>query len=639
MKTKIKYDFSGYATKNGLKCSDGRTILKDAFKHQDGKTVPLVWQHLHNEPINVLGHALLENREDGMYCYGKFNDTEAGKNSKALVEHGDISSLSIYANQLTEKSNNVIHGAIREVSLVLSGANPGAFIDNLSFTHSDGTTSETSDEAIIYTGLDLAHEDNTEPNTGAKEDPKGKTMAEIFETLNAEQKNVVYAMITHALGEKEDSGAEGAGAAKHSNDNKKGDTTMKKNVFDKTDQNGEVEKTLSHADIQKIVTEAQKCGSLREAVLQHATTYGIENIDFLFPDAKTISDTPEFIKRRTEWVSGVIGGAKHSPFSRIKSLSADITLVDARAKGYIKGNMKKEEFFALAKRVTTPTTIYKKQKLDRDDIIDITDFNVVSWIKSEMRVMLDEELARAILVGDGREADDPDKINETNIRPIAKDNPFYAHQVQVPANTSGANLVESILRARTNYKGSGTPAFYTTESILTDLLLIKDKIGRRLYSTEGELASALRVSSIIPVEVMEGVGGDTGSLIGIMVNIRDYVLGADKGGQVGMFDDFDIDYNQYKYLMETRCSGTLTKAKSAVVFWRANGILATPIAPTYNTVNDTITIPTVTGVNYTINGDIVTGNVVITEDTTVDADPNVGYYFAPNTTSFWTFIV
>lgn len=637
-----KFDFSGYATKNGIKCTDGRVILKDAFKHNDGQTVPLVWQHLHNDPANVLGHALLENREDGVYSYGKFNDTEGGKQVKQLVDHGDITMLSIYANELKQAGKAVQHGSIREVSLVLAGSNMGALIDNLNLVHSDGS-GETIDEteAIIYTGIKLSKEEVVEHAAADKTDDSDETVKEVFDTLNEKQKTVVYALIAHAIDSDEEDVAQSDGendtdetVIKHSGE---GDETMKKNVFDKEEQANKGT-SLTHAQIQTIVADAMKLGSLKESFLQHAVEYGIENIDYLFPDAKTISTSPDFVKRRTEWVASVIGGSRHSPFSRIKSMSADITLDTARAKGYVKGTLKKEEFFALAKRITTPTTIYKKQKLDRDDIIDITDLDVVSWMKAEMRIMLEEEMARAILVSDGREPEDPDKISETNIRPIAKDDVFFAHKVQVPANTAGSVLIEEILRQRTNYKGSGTPDYFTTESILTDLLLVKDKVGRRLYNTEADVAAALRVGKIIPVEVMEGVSTDTGSLVGILVNMKDYVIGADKGGAVSMFDDFDIDYNQFKYLIETRCSGALVLPKSALVFWRAAGTLATPVVPTFASETNTITITAATGVVYTLDGVVVAaGDHVITEDAVVEASAATGYYFAPNTTVSWSF--
>lgn len=570
----MKFDFSGYATKNDLKCSDGRTIRKDAFKDNDGQTVPLVWQHLHDGPLNVLGHALLENKEDGVYAFGKFNETDAGKTAKALVQHGDITALSIFANKLVQKGNSVLHGAIREVSLVLTGANPGALIDNVALEHSDGSLVTDDTEAIIYTGENfsltaLEHEEK-------KESTPEKTVEDVFNTLNEEQKNVVYAMISHALDEV-DSGAKEPGKEedekiKHSNEG--GKTDMKVNVFDKEDKKKETA-TLTHSQLQAIFTDAQKTGSLRESFLAHTAEYGIENIEYLFPEARLVTPTPEMIKRDTEWVAGVISGTKHSPFSRIKSLAADITADEARALGYVKGNLKKEEVVSLLKRITTPTTIYKKQKLDRDDIIDIVDLDVVAWLKSEMRVMLDEEIARAILIGDGRDSESDDKINESNIRPIYTDDDLYAHHVTLEADLDTEEIIEQIIRARKYYKGSGSPALYTDTDTLTDMLLLKDNIGRRIYPTIAELTSVLRVSKIVEVPLMEDLtrivdldddgGEDTVALKGIIVNLSDYTVGADKGGAINMFDDFDIDYNQYKYLMETRCSGALTKPKCALV--------------------------------------------------------------------------
>lgn len=638
MKKTKEYDFSGYATKNGLKCSDGRVILKDAFKHNDGMTVPLVWQHLHNEPGNVLGHAVLENREDGVYAYGKFNGTEAGKNAKELVMHGDITALSIYANELKQRGTDVLHGVIREVSLVLSGANPGAFIDNLSIAHGDGSYTEDETEAIIYTGLELTH-----GGTQAAEED-GKTVQDVIDTMNEEQKQVLYALVGAAaeleVEDEEDSKDEGA--AKHSaidENNDEGGHTVKHNVFDNKDEKKDKGKTLSHSDIVAIFEDAKKCGSLKEAVLAHAVTYGIDNIDYLFPDAKDVLGRPEFVQRRMDWVAGVINGARHTPFSRIKSMAADITEDTARAKGYVKGALKREEFFALTKRITTPTTIYKKQKLDRDDLIDITDMDVVAWLKAEMRMMLDEELARAVLVGDGRDPASADKINTDNIRPIAFDNTFYAHRVDIPTGTTAEMFIELILRNRPNYKGSGNPVLYTTEEILTDMLLLKDKVGRRLYTTETELASALRVSKIETPEILNTVQDSEGrKLQGILVNMRDYVIGADKGGQVSMFDDFDIDYNQYKYLIETRCSGALVLPKSALVFWKAPGTKATPTAPTFVSATNKLTIPTVTGVGYYIAGvKQSAGDQTISANTTVTAQPENGYYFEPNTVTEWTF--
>lgn len=561
-----KFDFSGWATRNNLKCSDGRTILKDAFKHNNGQTVPLVWNHQHNDPLNVLGHALLENRDEGVYAYCKFNETESGKNAKLLVEHGDVSALSIYANQLKQKGANVFHGAIREVSLVLAGANPEAFIDNV-IRHGE----HSDEEAIIYTGEDISlyHADDKKEeekpvNEELKHEKKTEdeeTVADVFETLNEKQKTVVYAMIGQALEENDES-------EDNNNDSKGGDNTMKHNVFDKEDNTqGDF---LSHADTEAIFADVKRYGSLRDAVLAH----GIENIDYLFPDAKNVTNTPQFIQREMGWVQKVMNGVHHTPFSRIKSIFADITEEDARAKGYIKGTLKKDEVFSLLKRTTTPTTIYKKQKLDRDDVVDIVDFDVVAWLKSEMRVMLDEEIARAALVGDGRLSSSDDKINEQNIRPIWTDADLYTIKtpVTVAANATADQKAKSFIRAaiksRKNYKGSGEPILYTTEDVLTDCLLMEDTTGRIIYDSVTKLATALRVKEIVTVPVMENLSrvdeGTTYGLMGIIVNLTDYNIGADKGGAVNMFDDFDIDYNAQKYLIETRCSGALIKPYSAI---------------------------------------------------------------------------
>ena len=610
-----KYDFSGYATKNGLKCSDGRTILKDAFKDQDGQKVPLVWQHLHNEPANVLGHAILENREDGVYCYGKFNDTEAGKNAKELVSHGDISSLSIYANQLKEKLKQVIHGAIREVSLVLAGANPGALIDNLSFSHGDGSFTEDETEALIYTGLNFTNGDDSAAH---KED---QTVAEVFDTFNEDQKKVVCAMIAHAAGDKKEDGSlehkddkidktiqhakddatvkqvfdtlnedqkkvvyyligaalgevdAAPGAAKHSNTEKEGESIMKTNVFDQSTQ--EVSKnTLTHDQMVTILGDAKRFGSLKESFIAHAEEYGFNPIDILFPDAKDVDPGgPTTIKRNDAWVQDVLTDTTHTPFARIRTRFADLTVEEARAKGYVTGSLKKEEVIPLTRRITTPTTVYKKQKLDRDDMVDITDFDVVVWLKKEMRGMLDEEIARAVLIGDGRIVGDEDKINAENVRPIAMDDGnVFVHRVEVEANMTTDEVIDEFIRARKYYKGSGVPALYTSTDLLTDMLLVKDKNGVRLYKTMQELASVLRVSKIVEVEPMNEavrmVGDDEHAILGIVVNLKDYTIGADKGGQIAMFDDFDIDYNQYKYLIETRISGALTKPKSALIIER-----------------------------------------------------------------------
>ena len=573
----MKYDFSGWATKNNIKCSDGRTILRDAFKHNDGQTVPLVWNHQHNESANVLGHAVLENREEGVYAYCTFNDTEAGKNAKLLVEHGDVTALSIYANQLKQNGSNVMHGTIREVSLVLAGANPGAFIDSI-IRHGEFC----EDEAVIYTGenLSLEHADQkpSDKEDKAGEDDKGdgkvegnkeKTIKDVVDSMSEEQKNVLYALVGQAL-----EGKEMAQSAIEENNNIEdgGEQEMKHNVFEgKETDNKDV---LSHDAMETIFKDAKRYGSLKESFLAHADQYGIKDIEWLFPDAKNVNMPPDFIKRDDSYVQKVMRGVHHVPFSRIKSMHADITADQARAKGYIKGKLKKEEVFTLLKRTTSPTTIYKKQKLDRDDVVDITDFDVVAWLKMEMRMMLDEEIARAILVGDGRLSSDDDKINEMCIRPIATDADLYCVKAKVSVGASATEdeiakaFIRTVIKSRKEYKGSGSPTLFTTEDVLTNCLLLEDKNGRIIYDTVEKLATALRVKEIVTVEVMEGaktkVEEQEKPLMALMVNLVDYYVGADKGGAVNMFDDFDIDYNQQKYLMETRCSGALVKPFSAI---------------------------------------------------------------------------
>jgi hypothetical protein len=579
-------DFSGWATRNDLKCSDGRVIRRDAFKHDDGIKVPLVWNHQHNDPRNVLGHAWLENRPEGVYTYGFFNDSESGEIGKILVKHGDICALSIYANQLQQRGCDVLHGEIREVSLVHAGANPGAFIDSM-LKH--GKNSD--DEAIIYTGMPLylSHSDADKQEDKAddgekketsekKDDPEKKTdsdeektVADVINSMTEEQKNVMYAMIGRAMDDQGESDPESED--NNDDDSKGGTNTMKHNVFDKDDR--QKENVLVHSDgsevsseeISTIFGDIKRYGSLKDSVLAH----GIDNVDYLFPDAQTLANTPEFIQRDTGWVKKVMSGVHHTPFSRIKSIFADITEDDARAKGYFKGKLKKEEVFGLLKRTTTPTTVYKKQKMDRDDVVDITDFDVVAWLKSEMRMMLDEELARAYLIGDGRLASSDDKINEQNIRPIFKDEELYTIQATVSVQSSATEddkareFIRTAIKARKNYKGSGQPTLYTTEDILTDCLLLTDTTGRDLYTDVAQLAKKLRVKEIVTVPVMEGVNGKNGgALMGIIVNLADYNVGADRGGAVNMFDDFDIDYNQQKYLIETRCSGALIKPYSAI---------------------------------------------------------------------------
>ena len=633
-----KYDFSGWATKNDLKCADGRVIKQNAFKINDGMTVPLVWNHRHDVTSAVLGHALLENRDEGVYAYGSFNNTQAGKEAKEMVRHGDVVSLSIYANNLVQEGANVLHGAIREVSLVLAGANPGAFIES-AMSHGE-PIDEFDEEGVFYTGygLELSHsddkkkyddeededeeydeedsedsedEEDVEEEDEENEKPKKKkedkemahsddnggekTIQEIVDTMNEDQKNAMYALIGAAV---ED--AEGG-----SDNDDEEDEDMKHNVFDTDDQMGNY---ISHADMEQIFRDAKRLGSLRDAVneniesgvLAHSLdttgmvgpspdtarqTYGFRDPDMLFPEYKSLNTPPEWIKRDTGWVSVLMAGIHHSPFSRIKSQFADITEDEARAKGYIKAHQKKDEVFTLLKRTTDPQTVYKRQKMDRDDIIDITDFDVVAWIKAEMRVMLDEEIARAILIGDGRNSDSDDKIQEAHIRPIINDVPLFNTKCAVKvsngatAEAKAKEFIDTVIRSRKYYKGSGNPILFTTEDQLTEMLLIKDQMGHYMYESVDALATRLRVSRIVTVEVMEGqkvsvdvpVGTGTQTvqkdLLGVIVNPADYNVGADKGGSIELFDDFDIDYNQFKYLIETRISGALTKPFSALTVY------------------------------------------------------------------------
>lgn len=563
----MDYDFCGWATRNNIQCSDGRIIRKDAFKSNDGQKVPLVWNHQHNDPTNILGHAMLENREEGVYAYCTFNNTDVAKDAKSLVEHGDISSLSIYANKLKQNGPNVMHGQIREVSLVLAGANPEAYIENI-ISHGE----DSDDEAIMYFGedLELKHSDDSKEEAELKKESKkmaekstpekdDRTIGDVFDTLTEDQKTAVYAIIGQIL---EDNGI--------GKDSEEDDKKMKHNVFE--GDNYDTNDTLSHSDMQAIISDAKRYGSMKDAVLAH----GIEHIDYLFPEAANVENMPSFIQRDMTWVGEVMNAVHHTPFSRIKSTFANITEDDARAKGYIKGKKKKDEVFSLLKRTTSPTTIYKKQKLDRDDVVDITDFDVVAWLKSEMRMMLDEEIARAILVGDGRLSSSDDKINEQNIRPIYTDDSLYTIREQIKfsatatADEKAKSFIRQSIKARKEYKGSGSPILYTTEDVLTDCLLLEDTTGRIIYDTVEKLATALRVKKIVTVPVMEGykkTGEDSKeySLMGIIVNLADYNVGADKGGAVNMFDDFDIDYNAQKYLIETRCSGALIKPYSAIV--------------------------------------------------------------------------
>ena len=614
-----KFDFGGWATRANLLCSDGRIIRENAFEECDGKRVPLVWNHQHNDPDAVLGHALLENRGDGVYAYCTFNDTQAGQNAKLLVQHGDVDQLSIYANKLKQQGRDVIHGVIREVSLVLAGANSGARIDSV-VMHSD----DSYEEGYIYSGEFLDDVDPIEhadsEKKGEPEMGEGETIQDVLDTLTEKQRKVVFAIVgqilsdngydeeddmSHSDGEEEtvedvlntltekqqeavsdlieqvlSDMEEGENEEEdddedmyeedydeeNDEDIEGGNDDMKHNVFDQ-ETAGDV---LTHSEMAEIMEDARRNGSLADAVLQH----GIEQIDYLFPDAKTMDTAPAFIKRDDTWVADVMNSVHKTPFSRIKSILADITEADARAKGYIKGNLKTEEFFSLMKRTTTPTTIYKKQALDRDDVVDITDFDVVAWLKTEMRMMLNEEIARAVLVGDGRSASSNDKINEQNVRPIWTDDDVYTVKaaINVTSSTSDDEKAKAFIKAckksRKEYKGSGNPVMFMTEDMLTDCLLLEDTNQRVIYDTVDKLATALRVSKIVTVPVMDGltrvVGSNTHTLAGIYVNLTDYNIGADKGGAVNLFDDFDIDYNQMKYLIETRCSGALTKPYSAV---------------------------------------------------------------------------
>lgn len=623
------YDCSGWATKANMLCSDGRTIRKNAFEECDGKTVPVVWNHEHNDPNAVLGHAVLENRDNGVYAYISFNNTEAGQNAKTLVQHKDIDRLSIWANKLKQMGGDVIHGVIREVSLVLAGANPGAVIDSV-MAHGDGSEEEAIIRCGEYIDFDdeLTHSDegkkgetevgtdNKEQKPAAKNDD-GKTVADVFNTLTEEQKTVVYAMIGQAL---EEAGVnaddEGKTEVKHAaseDDSSDSDETvadvfntltdkqktvvyamigqaledagvdtddvehseegetdfMKCNVFDK-ETNTQDQDILTHSEFQEIIGEARRRGSLKDAFLEH----GITDIDTLFPDAQTIDKTPGFIQRDNGWVAGVMAAVHKTPFSRVKSIFADITEDEARAKGYIKGKQKKDEVFKMLKRVTTPVTVYKKQSLDRDDMLDITDFDMIPWLKGEMRMMLNEELARAFLFGDGRSTSAEDKINEQNIRPVWTDDDVYTVKSEIAitkattAEEKAQAFIKACIKSRKAYKGSGNPTMYMSEDMLTDCLLLEDKNGRVIYDTVEKLATRLRVNKIVPVPVMEGLsrikGANTHFLAGLYVNLTDYNVGTDRGGDVTMFDDFDIDFNKQKYLIETRCSGAMCKPYGAV---------------------------------------------------------------------------
>lgn len=570
----VKPDFSGYATRNDLKCSDGRTIRRDAFKDNDGQRVPLVWQHMHDSADNVLGHADLENREDGVYAYCFLNETPAGQNAKELVAHGDINAMSIYANKLVQKGLDVLHGAIREVSLVLSGANPGAMIDTVAIQHSDGFVEEQEDEAIITTGMTIEHGDevSTDDSGSSDDDEDDRTIGDIIETMNDEQKDVLTYLVDQALGEEQKDKDNSAPADNVAHSATK-EANVKHNVFDSTDVDRGPK--LEHAQIKAIFDDAASYGTLSESVMAHAQTYGISNIELLFPEAKEINNPPEFVQKEKPWVQAIVGATKHTPFAKVRTTFADISGDDARARGYQKGKLKKEEVFKLLRRETTPQTIYKKQKLDRDDILDITDFDVVSWIKAEMQVKLKEELARAILFGDGRSVTSDDKIQEDHIRPVLTDDAFYSvkHTISKGTSLTDGALIDIVAEAMLDYEGTGSPTFFAHKKVIFDMMHQRDKMGRRLYNTREELANALEVGDIVDVDPMKGLtrtlgaseGGGTANVLGIVVNMGDYNIGTNKGGEVNFFDDFDIDYNQMKYLYETRLSGALVEPYSAVV--------------------------------------------------------------------------
>jgi hypothetical protein len=722
----MEADFSGYATKAGLKCSDGRTIMKDAFAHQDKMTVPLVWQHGHSEPTNVLGHAVLENREDGVYTYGYFNSTPHGQAAKALVEHKDIQFLSIYANQLVEKAKQVFHGAIREVSLVLAGANPGAKIDFVAVQHSDGELTEMEDEAIIHTGIELTLEEpavekleHTEElnedtmqtlydslNDKQKDvvhymigaalegadgetvshaaDDNGETVQDVYDTLTDKQKEVVHYMIGVALenavkhSDEDDNAATADAAADENKDDEETDGTapddsapdddrtdgsapedsptntnegdlahqegndMTRNVFEQNGTGAANGPHLSHDDMVGILSDAQELGSFKKAAEKYALAHSITNLDLMFPDAKTVVDSPQMVQRRTEWVAKVLDGVKKSPFANVKTLLADITADEARAKGYVKGAQKVEEVLVLLARSTGPTTIYKKQALDRDDLLDITEYDVVNWLWAEMRLMIEEEVARAILVGDGRSALSADKVKDPagatdgkGIRSVLHDSDLYSIKTELAANVSPKDAVKGLVRARSKYRGSGKPTLFISDAFLTDIMLDEDKFGRALYATEQELADKLRVESIVTIDLFD----EYDNLFAIMVSLSDYTVGTNRGGELTRFEDFDIDFNKHKYLQETRLSGGLTKPFSAIVVTRGEGTLAAATAPSFDGATDTITIPTVTGVNYLIDDEVVDGDVVITGPTEVVAEPDEGYYLATNSTRSWTYTV
>ncbi len=684
-------DFTGYATRSGVKCADGRTIMAHAFRNNDGQTVPLVWQHQYSSMENILGHVILHSGEDGVRAEGFFNDTPSGKRAKTLVANKDIQFLSIHANQLVERAMNVVHGVIREVSLVLAGANPGALIDYVNLAHSDDA--EEGTEAIIYSdemivpgaslnpapavlpsppppkpdllpAASVVHAADLSAAVGEAKPaggtaPAEKTVQDIIDGFTEEERNVVFALVGAAVDQALSQSAISGDKEENTiqNGDQKGDGQVTHNVFEQNGSTKELPEAssrivLSHADVKGIVADAMRCGSLKEAVQGYALQHNIDNIDVLFPDAQSLTNEPEFVSRRMEWVDGVFSGIRKSPFSRVKTILADITQAEARAKGYIKGTVKQEEFFGVSRRTTTPTTVYKKQKLDRDDVIDITDFDVIAWIKREMRIMLDEEIARAILIGDGREITDADKVKDpagaadgAGIRSILNDHDMYVTTVRVnidDASSSMDEIVDGIVRAMRYYHGTGLPTLYTTQLYLSNMLLVKDTQGRRIYTTKNELATAMMVRDIVTVEPMETVT----NLVGIIVNLSDYNCGTDRGGQVSTFDDFDIDFNQLKYLIETRLSGALVKYKAALVVMKTAAgdvALADPTAPTFVASTGVVTIPTMTHVTYKNSDTGATlsagAQTALASGATlnVTAYADSGYFFTTDAADEWSF--
>lgn len=642
MKSK-ESDFSGYATRAGVKCADGRIIEPQAFVHNDGDTVPLVWQHGHNSPSNILGHAVLELKDDGVYAYGFFNESEKAMDAKESVRHGDIRRMSIYANNLRETDNLVHSGIIREVSLVIAGANPGATIDNVTIQHSDDYIEVVEDKAIIHSGENITPTDEGDNMPEGQNETGDKTLQDILDDMTEEQRDAVDYLVGAAIesvqddddddtnDDEDDDSSAAHSALTHAD---KDSTSMSHNLFENSGNSSKqtIGDILTSDQVSGILHDAMEGGSLKHALEQFALQHSVTNIEGLFPQHK-LDGGVQVYDRQNEWVTKVLNGVRKIPMTRIRTVIADMTPEEARAKGYVKGNEKIEQVFGWLKRETDATTVYKKQSIDRDDLLDITDFDIVAFFWTEMRGKLMEALAEAILIGDGRSAMDPDKISEDRIRPIASDIDFYAPKVTLPSNADPRDIVKAIIRSRKDYRGSGNPTLFTTTDFITDLLLIEDRNQRRVYETVDALKSALRVSDVVEVEYFN----QDPTVVGILVNLSDYTVGTNKGGEITRFDDFDIDFNKYKYLIETRISGSLTKPMSAIVIKREEGDVATPQSPSFNSETNEVQIPTTSGVLYSIKGEVVTGVVEIDEVTQVDASAASGYYIPANTITSWTF--